>query len=354
MFSLCIPITGDMYYFNNYASTGYSLSNFNMNNAYNISIVYAYFYDIQNSIFVGNSLSIIGYTFAMIFLSKLMDIFSFSPVKKVYTLLITSMIPISIYYQSSVLRESWMLCFFIVAIYCLLMHYSTNNKKYIILSLFFAFLLTTLHFKSAVFYLLFIYIFYLIFFLGKYIKIDVACLILLFVVITIFSVISLDYLLDFISNDKSINIYDFLSNHMHKNVLYQLEVETSTSYVVISDVNADPIVLMVKNYFRYLFAPYPTDMFNKDIVSICFGILGILRLYMFVAILVAWKNSVGVLRKEHRVLMYLLLISLISVTFVFSLGTGNFGTAIRHWDLSWWILCLLFVYTRKKIICLKK
>ena len=79
--------------------------------------------------------------------------------------------------------------------------------------------------------------------------------------------------------------------------------------------------------------------------------MGLMVVNLTVPFICIMKSLLGSFRVngESRFFINMLLLTLLFTTFIFSLGTGNYGTSNRHWDVSWWILCLLFVYTREKL-----
>ena len=50
-----------------------------------------------------------------------------------------------------------------------------------------------------------------------------------------------------------------------------------------------------------------------------------------------WCNACG----TQRQLLGLMLILYFSMTFMWALGTTNYGTAMRHHMLSWWIIVIV-------------
>ena len=50
-----------------------------------------------------------------------------------------------------------------------------------------------------------------------------------------------------------------------------------------------------------------------------------------------WRNAVG----SQKRLFGLMLILYFSITLLFAIGTTNYGTAMRHHMLSWWIIVIV-------------
>ena len=88
-------------------------------------------------------------------------------------------------------------------------------------------------------------------------------------------------------------------------------------------------------YFHYMFSPFPWDITNAvDLYASAEGIFRTVLLYFSVK---CWHNAYG----QQRRLLGLMLFFYISMTCMWALGTGNYGTAIRHHMISWWIIVII-------------
>jgi hypothetical protein len=90
-------------------------------------------------------------------------------------------------------------------------------------------------------------------------------------------------------------------------------------------------------YIYYLFAPFPWQVSN--IPDLYAALESFLRLVLIYFALKNWRNAYG----EQRRLIGLMLILFFSMAFLWALGTTNYGQAIRHHMLSWWIIVILGV-----------
>ena len=348
-----IHIAKDMIAFNAYAKMGLPISNFHINNAYNISIIYGWFYKIQNNVMVGNILSIIGYIYAMIFLSKLMELLSLCSVRQVWVLILVSITPTSLYYDSVIMREPWMLCFLVMFVYFLFKHYITLKNKYILYSLASFFLLLCLHYKSAIFYGFIFSISYIFFLCNKKYQTDIITKIIFFSILILFIALGLAFFSTKFGGNLD-GLYNFLTKKVEFVINYQHIKKTNTNYTLNTNIYEPPIIVFIFQYFRYWFAPYLWQAFSYGFVSFIFASMSLVRLGMLVAIAFPLLRQISNRSKNiNRDFLILLLILLIFSSFVYSLGTANYGTSNRHWEQSWWILCLLFVYTRQKIVKIK-
>ena len=90
----------------------------------------------------------------------------------------------------------------------------------------------------------------------------------------------------------------------------------------------------LKIYVYYLFAPFPWHV--KNFLDVYAFIESIFRLGLIFFSIKYWSNAVG----SQRQILGLMLILYFSITLLFSIGTANFGTSIRHHMLSWWIIVI--------------
>ncbi|APA83602.1 hypothetical protein [Francisella tularensis] len=347
--------------FNHLASLGYPqmceeplyhlsiCESFRFNDAYTFSYVYSFFYKLENSILTGNSLSIIGYVISIIMLTKMMNLLEVSSSRQLWVLILTSILPINISVESQVMRESWMLCFFVTMIYFIIKHYLVDRRAR---NIFFAFvlflLLLILHFKSAIFYGSCIFMLYLYILFRCTIKFNAEAMAILFILLIVFFGVFYYCILQGFGDQQS--IFSIINQWIKKVIGIQSLEKSTTNYTTTSDSNTNFLFFVLLQNIRYWFAPYPWEALNKGFLSLIFSIIGFLRFFMITSIVYSWRNYKLTLTRERREVHTFLFFCLFFVTFTFALGTGNYGTSVRHWDVSWWILCLLFVYTREKTI----
>jgi hypothetical protein len=85
----------------------------------------------------------------------------------------------------------------------------------------------------------------------------------------------------------------------------------------------------------YLFAPFPWQVTNwLDVYGVAESLL---RLLLITFSIISWYRTDGV---QHRI-WGLLLVIYFSMTFLWALGTVNYGTSIRHHILTNWIIIIL-------------
>lgn len=108
---------------------------------------------------------------------------------------------------------------------------------------------------------------------------------------------------------------------------YGIPLDTSSPVTL-----AGSVALM---YAHYLFAPFPWQVSNlKD----AYGLLeAVLRAVLLVSAVLGWCRAVGARRQTFGLLLSLYF----SLTLFWSLGTTNYGAALRHHLTTNWILVVL-------------
>jgi hypothetical protein len=108
---------------------------------------------------------------------------------------------------------------------------------------------------------------------------------------------------------------------------YGISLDLSSPFMTIYS-----ILLM---YTHYLFAPFPWQI--SKVLDVYAFIESFSRLVLIYFALKNWRNAYGAQRR----LLGLMLILFFSVTFLWAVGTTNYGQAIRHHMMSWWIILIL-------------
>jgi len=109
-----------------------------------------------------------------------------------------------------------------------------------------------------------------------------------------------------------------------------------TSYAALLD--SSSIFMMIysflKGYSFYLFRPFPWEIHNAiDFYAFWEVLVRITLIFFFVF---EWWKAVG----PRKRLLGLMLLLFFSMSILWAVGTTNYGTAIRHNMLTWWILVI--------------
>ena len=109
-----------------------------------------------------------------------------------------------------------------------------------------------------------------------------------------------------------------------------------TTYGVYLDLSSTYMTVYsgLKLYVYYLFAPFPWQV--NSFMGLYAGMESIMRMILIYFSVKQWRKAYG----SQRRLLGLMLILYFSMTFMWALGTTNYGTAMRHHMLSWWIIVI--------------
>ena len=91
----------------------------------------------------------------------------------------------------------------------------------------------------------------------------------------------------------------------------------------------------LKLYVYFLFAPFPWQV--DSLTGLYAGTESIMRMILIYFSVKSWCNARG----SQRRFLSLLLILYFSMTLMWALGTTNYGTAMRHHMLTWWIIVIV-------------
>ena len=88
-------------------------------------------------------------------------------------------------------------------------------------------------------------------------------------------------------------------------------------------------------YINYLFSPFIWQVSNlADVYAYIESILHMILIYYSIKL---WRLERG----EMRQILGLLLLLFFIMSFIWSVGSTNYGTGMRHKMLSWWMLVLM-------------
>jgi hypothetical protein len=88
-------------------------------------------------------------------------------------------------------------------------------------------------------------------------------------------------------------------------------------------------------YIHYLFTPFVWNI--SSLADLYAGSEAILHLILIYYSIRAWLMEKG----QRKQLIGLMLILFFVISFIFAVGTTNYGTGIRHKMLSWWLLVIM-------------
>ena len=124
-------------------------------------------------------------------------------------------------------------------------------------------------------------------------------------------------------------VSNFRASSIHNSVgaTYGVPLDLSSSYMTVYS--------GLKMYMYYLFAPFPWQI--GSLTALYAGTESIIRMILIYFSIKQWHSANG----SQRRWLGLMLIIYFSMTFIWALGTTNYGTAMRHHMLSWWIIVIV-------------
>ena len=321
------PLAADAIRFHNdaIAMASGSITNFSWHG----SVVYPYFlsyvYRIDPSIMTGQSLSIFAYTMSAIVLGRFCYLLKLEKYK-VLILLCFSLNPMGLIIQSGVLRESWQVLFFMLACYfsvkiCLYNRFLNQNIVWLVA---FVLLGSILHVgvMAGSFFVLFSTIFYL-FFVPKQVYFEKSLVVVIFMLFIGLVVISFYFVKQ-----------NFPDMYQHAITYTQSVGDANTQYSI--DRTSLGVLVIPWVLIYYLFYPFIWNI--HDIISLYGAIVGLIRLILLYGVYRLIKKEKNILYKRLYIILFL---QIIFIAFIFSFGTNNYGTGMRHMLLTFWGLALL-------------
>jgi len=127
------------------------------------------------------------------------------------------------------------------------------------------------------------------------------------------------------------NWLEAISSHraatIYGEATYNVPLDLSSTYMTVYS--------GLKLYVYFLFAPFPWQV--DSLTGLYAGTESIMRMILIYFSVKQWRKAYG----SQRQLLSLMLTLYFSMTFMWALGTTNYGTAMRHHMLSWWIIVIV-------------
>lgn len=295
----------------------------------------------------GEELSILAFLLSCFILIKIIELLNISKYT-VLLLLIYGLLPTNLTFCSKILRESYQILFFMLSVYWGLRFHIKPAKGAMIFCVFSALIMGFFH-KALILYALFLVPFLFLFFpqpvsgslnnRRRFLKCRwISVGLVLIIVVGIFIIGDLN-------NVKGLGVTGaFLSG---KGLKYAAEYRTKLMFENAPNARANYGIMLdtssVFTFIRstllmflyYLFAPFPWQVTNwLDLYGVAESLL---RLLLITFSIISWYRTDGIQRR----IWGLLLVIYFSMTFLWAVGTVNYGTSIRHHILTNWIIIIL-------------
>jgi hypothetical protein len=284
-------------------------------------ILSVFYYLITDSLFLGSLLSCIAWLLSALLLVKIMHLLSFNKTACIKAMLIYALLPSSVLMTAVTLREPYQLLFVNLAVYSILKIYLHRSNFYWLV-LFFALIGMGIFHGALLMFGIFILMLVMVLLIYRNRK---RLSLRKFVFFTPLIVLTLVYGLSLFTSfsygfgdglDKVLSSYNaaILSTSARANYI---------SSVVITGMG-DVLLFIPIAFFQYLLEPLPWHVSSSsDVVAF---LENILRVWLI------WKaffrlRIVPVLERRPVLLIFILYLILEGI---WSLGTGNWGTAMRH------------------------
>lgn len=275
----------------------------------------------MDSLFLGSLLSSIAWLLSGVFFLRTLRLLSLNKRDQKLALLIYVILPSSILYTSVTLREAYQLLFVNIAIYSSLMIIIRKSSLHWLLLAVGIVFAGILHGALMAFGALLVAITLFFLTIRNKRKIPWLKLILVTPVILIFFIFSMS-----VFTENSYQLEDGLAKSIEKYQTGGLETDARANYktdVSISS-NFDLVTFIPVSLFHYLFEPMPWKI--SSVVDVYLLLENILRLWLIWMII---KGLRTVPPERYRSMLFVFICYLTLET-IWSLGTINWGTALRH------------------------
>lgn len=296
------------------------------------------------SVFLGEELSILAFLLSCFVFIKICKLLNYSKHLPLL-LIIFGSLPSMILIGSVILRESWEILFFMLAVYFCLNNLNNENLvswagciiSTCIMALFHEGLII------FIFLLLGLMICWRLcnpFFWKNLVTSKKSLYTLLF---TILATIAIFMILNFtMSQAPELEAFHAIVNGnplsfitYFRNMGLQVDARTSYGMVINTSTSGNFILTFIPTYLYYMFSPFLWQIHNG--LDLYAALESALRFILIISAIIALVQTHG----EQRKSIFFLFAVFFLMSSLWSLGTLNYGTSIRHHLLSYWILVLL-------------
>jgi hypothetical protein len=294
----------------------------------------------------GEELSIIAFLFSCLVLIKLIDLISLKKYQ-VGLLLMFGLLPTNLVLCSVTLRESYQILFFMLALYWGLRFHLEHTKGAMIFCVFSAIIMGCFH-RALILYMLFLLPVLFLWFPKQVSSspdskwrfprkrfIVIGAIIILIIGILIIGILleirGLGALASVFSGKGLKYAVDYRAR-----LMFEKSPDARANYGIMLDTSSLGSLIKTTSlaYIYYLFAPFPWQITNWfDVYAFAESLL---RFILILFSIISWYRAEGL----QRSIWGLLLIIYFSMTLLWSAGTVNYGTSIRHHLLTNWIIVI--------------
>ena len=295
----------------------------------------------------GEELSILAFLLSCFVLVEIIRLLNISKYA-VLLLFVYGLLPTNLIFCSKILREPYQILFFMLSVYWGLRFHLKPAKEAMIFCVFSALIMGLFH-KGLILYALFLVPVLFLFFpqkisgslskrqpFSKWRLITVSLLLVLIIGILIIGVLTnvegLDAVESFLLGDGLKYAAEYRAR------LIEVSAPNArANYGIMLDTSSAGSLIRTTSlaFFYYLFAPFPWQVTNwLDVYGVAESLL---RFALILFSILFWFRAEGIQRR----IWGLLLVIYFSMTFLWAMGTVNYGTSIRHHILTNWIIIIL-------------
>jgi len=318
------------------------INNFDYRTGWIYASVLGLIYKISfDSIFFGSLISVLGWFVSAVIVLKTVKLLKIENTSKKVILLLFSFWPSAIIFTSIILRESFQLLFFTLAIFSFLKIFLENKNKYN--PIFFASLvfLALLH-KMFALYSIILFMFYVIFFIKSLKNENYKTLILFFLSVGVIIFFNIELISTYFYNKVPLDKKSFLEivqNHINHMTVARASYQVDE---VLFYQLRDFLKYMILSISNYFLQPFPSN--QQLFIDFLLFFENLVRIFLYLIILI---NIFNIKLKYYSLYTSLFLLLLI-LEIGWALGTNNWGTAVRHHVPSMGLLLLLSFYNFEK------
>lgn len=295
---------------------------------------------------LGEELSIIAFLFACFVLIKLIDLISLKKYR-VGLLLMFGLLPTNLVLGSVTMRESYQILFFMLSVYWGLRFHLEPTKRAMIFCAFSAIIMGFFH-NALILYMLFLLPVLFLWFpqqvssspdsrwrFSRKRFIVIGAILILIIGILIIGVLLEIQGLGTLASVFSGKGLKYAADY-RTGLMFEVAPNARANYGILLDTSSVESLIKTTSliYIYYLFAPFPWQIVNwLDVYALTESLL---RFILIIFSLIYWYKADGVKRRTWG----LFLIIYFSMTFLWAMGTVNYGTSIRHHLLTNWIIVI--------------
>jgi len=290
--------------------------------------------------FLGEQLSILAFAFSCILFIKIQD--QLGVVRyRICSLFAFGVLPTMILLGSITMRESYQLLFFMLSVHLgITMQLKGKFNAYFILCVLSALAMACFHDVLIVYSVLMVVLFFVWDLRPSAYSWRIKKLHLLAVVV-VPSLLACVMVFSETSVPGNFVIKKLMNNELWGVVIgfrngTMLDAGRASYGIILDNSSLFTIIYSsLKMYMYYMFMPFPWHVIKiVDVYAACESFMRMTLIYFA---LKHWRNAYGVTKRAVSLLLILYFI----MTIMWAVGTTNYGTALRHHMLTWWILALL-------------